>query len=394
MNRSFARRAAMAAASALALASAANAQTVQVQQLPIAQPPVLPSNTAFWCATPNNPANTYWTTLQCQMGEIASTIEGSNNSWSGTNVATGAWTFTGSLTGTLTGNASTASALTPGATISVSGDASTASGVNFTGASSVTLPVTLATVNGNVGACGSATAYAIPTFNAKGLATGCTPQALGTFAFQNYATPPAIGGTTPNAGSFSTLSASGTVSGAGFSAYLSSPPAIGSTTPAAGSFTTLKASGTITPSTTNGIVGTTAGDNANAGSVGEFQSAYIVTTVTLTTATNTPVMSMTLSAGDWTVGGEGYFNGSANVTSAYCGANTASGTYYYYDGATTHIPAIGNFVGSMPTGFYAMPIPLVRFNLTASATIYLNCSATFASGTQGIIGSLWARRIR
>jgi hypothetical protein len=38
---------------------------------------------------------------------------------------------------------------------------------------------------------------------------GCHP--LGTFAAQNYATPPSIGGTTPNAGAFTTLSASSTL---------------------------------------------------------------------------------------------------------------------------------------------------------------------------------------
>ena len=37
--------------------------------------------------------------------------------------------------------------------------------------------------------------------------------AFGTFATQNYATPPAIGGTTPAAGAFTTLSASGNISG-------------------------------------------------------------------------------------------------------------------------------------------------------------------------------------
>lgn len=41
-------------------------------------------------------------------------------------------------------------------------------------------------------------------------------------------------------GSFTTLAASSTVSGAGFSTYLASPPAIGGTAPAAGTFTTLK----------------------------------------------------------------------------------------------------------------------------------------------------------
>jgi hypothetical protein len=64
------------------------------------------------------------------------------------------------------------------------------------------------------------------------------------------ASPPAIGTTTPAAGSFTTLSASSTVSGAGFDTYLASPPAIGGTTAAAGTFTTL----TGTTSTTTPIV--------------------------------------------------------------------------------------------------------------------------------------------
>lgn len=55
-----------------------------------------------------------------------------------------------------------------------------------------------------------------------------------------------IGSTTAAQGSFTTLSASSTVSGTGFSTYLASPPAIGGTAPAAGSFTTLSASGEAT----------------------------------------------------------------------------------------------------------------------------------------------------
>jgi hypothetical protein len=53
----------------------------------------------------------------------------------------------------------------------------------------------------------------------------------------------AVGGSTPAAGAFTTLSASSTVSGTGFSTYLASPPAIGGTAPAAGSFTNLNATG-------------------------------------------------------------------------------------------------------------------------------------------------------
>ena len=75
-----------------------------------------------------------------------------------------------------------------------------------------------------------------------------------------------VGATTPSTGSFTTLAASSTVSGTGFSTYLASPPAIGGTAPAAGAFTTLTAStpigttsggtglGGATPFTSGGVV--------------------------------------------------------------------------------------------------------------------------------------------
>ena len=53
------------------------------------------------------------------------------------------------------------------------------------------------------------------------------------------AIPPPIGATTPSTGAFTTLSATSTVSGTGFSTYLASPPAIGGTTPAAITGTTV-----------------------------------------------------------------------------------------------------------------------------------------------------------
>jgi hypothetical protein len=64
-----------------------------------------------------------------------------------------------------------------------------------------------------------------------------------------------VGATTANTGAFTTLSASSTVSGTGFSTYLASPPAIGGTAAAAGSFTTLTTSSTITDNggTANGV---------------------------------------------------------------------------------------------------------------------------------------------
>lgn len=65
-------------------------------------------------------------------------------------------------------------------------------------------------------------------------------QDVSTTGTPNFAS---IGATTPGTGAFTTLSASSTVSGTGFSTYLASPPAIGSGTPGTGAFTTLSTSG-------------------------------------------------------------------------------------------------------------------------------------------------------
>ena len=71
-----------------------------------------------------------------------------------------------------------------------------------------------------------------------------------------------IGASSASTGAFTTLSASSTVSGTGFSTYLASPPAIGGTAAAAGKFTTLEATGvaTVTAGTVSAPAITTSGD--------------------------------------------------------------------------------------------------------------------------------------
>lgn len=75
-----------------------------------------------------------------------------------------------------------------------------------------------------------------------------------------------IGVTTPGTGAFTTLSASSTVSGTGFSTYLASPPPVGSTAANTGAFTTLALSGNQTITANNASVSLN-----NTGSVG-FQN--------------------------------------------------------------------------------------------------------------------------
>jgi hypothetical protein len=80
------------------------------------------------------------------------------------------------------------------------------------------------------------------TGTVNGLSLSGTITSSGNLTFGgtlDLSSPPAIGSTAASTGAFTTLSASSTVSGAGFSTYLASPPAIGGTAAAAGTFTTL-----------------------------------------------------------------------------------------------------------------------------------------------------------
>jgi hypothetical protein len=81
------------------------------------------------------------------------------------------------FTGALTGNASTATALATGRTISITGDLAYSSAA-FDGTGPVTGAGTLATVNSNVGTFGSATQSLTATVNAKGLVTGMSAQTV------------------------------------------------------------------------------------------------------------------------------------------------------------------------------------------------------------------------
>lgn len=83
----------------------------------------------------------------------------------------GTKTFSSPISGSVTGNAGTATALATGRTISITGDLSYAS-PSFDGTSNVTAAGTLATVNANVGT------FTKITVNGKGLATAASQASL------------------------------------------------------------------------------------------------------------------------------------------------------------------------------------------------------------------------
>jgi hypothetical protein len=109
-----------------------------------------------------------------------------------------------------------------------------------------------------------------------------------------FASPGPIGSNTPSSVAATTLSASSTVSGLGFSTYFASPPAIGGTSPAAGAFTTLSAndavsftgSGTGLSVTNGAIIGSITSGTINNGSlalnIGNSSGALNLGTATAT----------------------------------------------------------------------------------------------------------------
>ena len=81
------------------------------------------------------------------------------------------------FTGSLTGNADTATALAAGRTIAMTGDVAYTS-ASFDGSGNVTGTSTLATVNSDVGTAGSSTAIPVITVNAKGLITAVSTASI------------------------------------------------------------------------------------------------------------------------------------------------------------------------------------------------------------------------
>jgi hypothetical protein len=95
----------------------------------------------------------------------------------------------------------------------------------------------------------------LPAINGTLITSGDTGTVTNTMLASNiYTAPGTIGSVTPNTGAFTTLSASSTVSGTGFSNYLASPPAIGGTAPSTGKFTTLTSTLNVINGATSGAI--------------------------------------------------------------------------------------------------------------------------------------------
>lgn len=245
------------------------------------------------------------------------------------------------------------------------------------------------------------TAFSMPSCSTSASAlnwttsTGFTCNAsvnAATLGGATFASPGAIGGTTAGSGAFTTLSASSTVSGSGFSTYLASPPAIGTTASAAGKFTTLQATSTITPSTTAGIVGTTAADNAQAGSDGEFASNTTSGTA-ITSGTTVNATSVSLTAGDWNCWGQALYVPSAGavVADLAAGITTTSATLP----ASPDTTYLGVTLATGGTGTTSMNPMIKRINVSSTTTVYLVAEASSVTvASASVNGYIQCRRVR
>ena len=137
---------------------------------------------------------------------------------------------------------------------------------------------------------------------------------------------------------------------------------------------------------------TATNDNASAGNLGEYQTATSGSAVTLTSGGAVALVSLTLTAGDWEVGGSVQINVPSFTSSYSISLSTTNAGAYAWpaDGASLLIPN-----GTLPvntTG--AFFIGAQRQSLSGATTIYMNVTRSAAGNTHTASGFIRARRVR
>ena len=164
----------------------------------------------------------------------------------------------------------------------------------------------------------------------------------------------AVGNTTASTGAFTTLSASSTVSGTGFSTYLASPPAIGGTTPAAGSFAGLSASGQISasggiliPGSSNSLMlyDATQGTDAKYSQI--LQSGGVVNFRLLNDSLGSANLWLTVSRTGYVPNGIDMYAVSTNVHGNFTVSGTVSGTGFSGFALSSAIPIASSTTPNM-----------------------------------------------
>lgn len=136
--------------------------------------------------------------------------------------------------------------------------------------------------------------------------------------------------------------------------------------------------------------------SATAGNVGEYVESVIVSgsAVALTTATPRNLTSISLTAGDWDISMSANFLPAAttNATVMLASISTTTGTADLTSGRFSQF-ALSSGVVTAGLNF-TVPMPAVRFSLSATTTIFAVVSANFTVSTNSAWGIIHARRVR
>lgn len=145
------------------------------------------------------------------------------------------------------------------------------------------------------------------------------------------------------------------------------------------------------------IPGTATNDNASAGKIGEYISSTVATgsAVSLTTGTPANVTSISLTAGDWDVSSEVYFNSPATTsfTTVLGSISTTTATLNQTAGFWD-VKGFSAFVPGNNTGWISCGVPFVRISVASTTTVFLVAFATFTVSTAAAWGTIQARRAR
>jgi hypothetical protein len=143
------------------------------------------------------------------------------------------------------------------------------------------------------------------------------------------------------------------------------------------------------------LPGTATNDNAAAGKVGEYVQATATSTA-ITTATQTNITSISLTAGDWDITGAISFvpTGTTNIVDMIASISTTSATLdqatfnstrqTYGSGGVVPTASFNNIVNVGPR----------RLSLSATTTVFLVGWADFTASTLTTAGGIRARRVR
>lgn len=141
------------------------------------------------------------------------------------------------------------------------------------------------------------------------------------------------------------------------------------------------------------VTGTTTNDTAAVGFIGEYVTAVIIkaNAIALTTLVTANVTSISLTAGEWDVTGVIDFTPAATTTTVYMqgGISLTSAATGGQDTSFTNPFSIATTAVDS-----ALPCPIVQLKLSATTTVFLIATASFAVSTLKAYGTIRARRVR